>query len=295
MTAIRKEIEPAQAGLAALWMIGAIVSFSAMAVAGRALSSDLDTFEMMTYRSLIGVVIVVLMATLRGKLGEVTTRDLPRHAVRNIAHFAGQNLWLASLTLIPLAQVFALEFTSPLWVILLAPFLLGERFTLKKFGVVLCGFIGILIVAQPGATPLSLGTITAAGAAVCFALTAIFTKQLTRQHSVTCILFYLTTMQLLFGLVCAGFDGDIALPTAEGLPWIIVIGLGGLTAHFCITTAMTLAPATVVLPIDFARLPVIAIIGMVLYDEPLTWPVFLGAALIFGANYVNVATESRRT
>lgn len=295
MTTTSIQTEPAQAGLAALWMIGAIVSFSAMAVAGRALASDLDTFEMMTYRSIIGVVIVVSMATLRGKLDEITTRDLGRHAIRNVAHFAGQNLWLASLTLIPLAQVFALEFTSPLWVILLAPFLLGERFTLKKLGVVLCGFIGILIVAQPGTTPVSLGTLTAASAAICFALTGIFTKQLTRQHSVTCILFYLTTMQLVFGLVCAGYDGDFALPTAESLPWIIVIGLGGLTAHFCITTAMTLAPATVVLPIDFARLPVIAIIGMVLYDEPLTWPVFLGAALIFGANYVNVATESRRT
>lgn len=295
VTANPTQTEPAQAGLAALWMIGAIVSFSAMAVAGRALSSDLDTFEMMTYRSIIGFTIVVTVATLRGKLGDITTRDLPRHAARNLAHFAGQNLWFFSLTLIPLAQVFALEFTSPLWVILLAPVLLGERFTLKKLAVVLCGFIGILIVAQPGTTPISLGTVTAATAAICFALTGIFTKQLTRHHTVTCILFYLTAMQLVFGLICAGYDGDIALPTAAGLPWIIVIGLGGLTAHFCITTAMTLAPATVVLPIDFARLPVIAIIGMVLYDEPLTWPVFLGAALIFGANYVNVATESRRT
>ncbi|MGI3185353.1 DMT family transporter [Nioella aestuarii] len=276
-------------------MIGAIVSFSAMAVAGRALATDLDTFEMMTYRSIIGFTIVVGFATLRGKLGDITTRDLPRHAVRNLAHFAGQNLWFLSLTLIPLAQVFALEFTSPLWVILLAPFLLGERFTLKKLAVVLCGFIGILIVAQPGTTPISLGTVTAATAAICFALTGIFTKQLTRRHTVTCILFHLTAMQLMFGLICAGYDGDIALPTTIGLPWIIVIGLGGLTAHFCITTAMTLAPATVVLPIDFARLPVIAIIGMVLYDETLTWPVFLGAALIFGANYVNVVTESRRT
>lgn len=294
MTATPAQTEPAQAGLAALWMIGAIVSFSAMAVAGRALSSDLDTFEMMTYRSIIGFTIVVLVAASRGKLGEVTARDLPRHGIRNLAHFAGQNLWFYALTLIPLAQVFALEFTSPLWVILLAPLLLGERFTLKKLGVVLVGFIGILIVAQPGTTPLSLGTVMAATAAICFALTGIFTKQLTRHHSVTCILFYLTAMQLVFGLVCAGYDGDIALPTAEGLPWIIVIGLGGLTAHFCITTAMTLAPATVVLPIDFARLPVIAIIGMLLYDEPLTWPVFLGAALIFGANYVNVVSESRR-
>lgn len=294
VTAKPLTIEPAQAGRAALWMIGAIVSFSAMAVAGRELSSDLDTFEMMTYRSLIGLVIVVSIATLRGKLHQITTRDLPRHAIRNLTHFAGQNLWFLSLTLIPLAQVFALEFTSPLWVILLAPLLLGERFTLKKLAVVLCGFLGILIVAQPGTTPISLGTVLAALAAVCFALTGIFTKQLTRRNSVTCILFYLTAMQLVFGLVCAGHDGDISLPTAQGLPWIVVIGLGGLTAHFCITTAMTLAPATVVLPIDFARLPVIAIVGMVVYDEPLTWPVFVGAALIFGANYVNVITEARR-
>ena len=127
MTSKPLETEPAQAGLAALWMIGAIVSFSAMAVAGRALSSDLDTFEMMTYRSIIGLVIVVSVASLRGKLGEITTRDLPHHAIRNLAHFAGQNLWFFSLTLIPLAQVFALGFTSPIWVALLAPLFLNAQ------------------------------------------------------------------------------------------------------------------------------------------------------------------------
>ncbi len=293
MTAAGIIPETGQPGRAALWMIGAIVSFSAMAVAGRELASDLDTFEMMTYRSVIGVVIVVAAATMRGKLGEITTRQLGRHALRNIAHFAGQNLWLASLSLIPLAQVFALEFTSPLWVILLAPLLLGERFSARKLGVVVCGFAGILIIAQPGVTPVSLGTVTAAGAAVCFALTGILTKQLTRHASVTCILFYLTVMQLVFGLVCAGFDGDIALPTLATLPGIVVIGLGGLAAHYCITTAMTLAPATVVLPVDFARLPVIAMVGMLVYDEPIKMSVFLGALLIFGANYANVLAETR--
>lgn len=293
MTAAGIIPETGQPGRAALWMIGAIVSFSAMAVAGRELASDLDTFEMMTYRSVIGVVIVVAAATMRGKLGEITTRQLGRHALRNIAHFAGQNLWLASLSLIPLAQVFALEFTSPLWVILLAPLLLGERFSARKLGVVVCGFAGILIIAQPGVTPVSLGTVTAAGAAVCFALTGILTKQLTRHASVTCILFYLTVMQLVFGLVCAGVDGDIALPTLATLPGIVVIGLGGLAAHYCITTAMTLAPATVVLPVDFARLPVIAMVGMLVYDEPIKLSVFLGALLIFGANYANVLAETR--
>ena len=223
-----------------------------------------------------------------------------RSATSPIRADAGQNLWLASLSLIPLAQVFALEFTSPLWVILLAPLFLGERFrtcgsprSLRRFVVVLCGFLGILIIAQPGVTPVSLGTFTAAGAAVCFALTGIFTKQLTRHATVTCIMFYLTSMQLVFGLICAGYDGDIALPTLTTLPGIVVIGLGGLVAHFCITTAMTLAPATVVLPVDFARLPVIAIVGMMVYGEPLSWPVFLGAILIFGANYLNVVAEAR--
>lgn len=286
--------EAGQPGRAALWMLGAVLSFSAMAVAGRELSASLDTFEIMTYRSIVGVFLVVTLAAFRGKLREINAQRLGHHALRNLAHFAGQNLWLAALTLIPLAQVVALEFTNPLWLILLAPLLLGERFTARKLAVVLCGFLGVLIITRPGVTPVSLGSVMAAGAAVCFALTAVFTKQLTRTATVTCILFYLTTMQLVFGLVCAGYDGDIALPTLATLPGILVVGLSGLAAHFCITTAMTLAPATVVMPVDFARLPVIAVVGVVLYDEPLSWSVFLGAVLIFGANYVNVLSESRR-
>jgi len=280
-------------GRAALWMIGAIVSFSAMAVAGRALASNLDTFEMMTYRSLIGVVTVVTIGGLTGHLREITTRDLGHHAIRNIAHFTGQNLWFYSLTLIPLAQVFALEFTSPLWLTLLAPFFLGEKLTALKLAAVAAGFLGILLVAQPGAAPLSLGTFTAAASAVAFAFTGIFTKQLTARASVTCILFYLTTMQLAFGLITAGIDGDIALPTLANLPWILVIGFGGLTAHFCITTALSLAPATIVTPIDFGRLPVIALIGVWLYDEPISLAVLAGAVMIFGANYANIVIGAR--
>ena len=286
-------LTPMNPGRAALWMIGAIVSFSAMAVAGRALASNLDTFEMMTYRSLIGVVTVVTIGGLTGHLREITTRDLGHHAIRNIAHFTGQNLWFYSLTLIPLAQVFALEFTSPLWLTLLAPFFLGEKLTALKLAAVAAGFLGILLVAQPGAAPLSLGTFTAAASAVAFAFTGIFTKQLTARASVTCILFYLTTMQLAFGLITAGIDGDIALPTLANLPWILVIGFGGLTAHFCITTALSLAPATIVTPIDFGRLPVIALIGVWLYDEPISLAVLAGAVMIFGANYANIVIGAR--
>ncbi|MFA8384303.1 MAG: DMT family transporter [Pelagibaca sp.] len=278
---------------ACLWMIGAIVSFTSMAIAGRAVSLDLDTFEIMMYRSLIGVVIVVSVATVAGTLHQVRAQKLGLHFVRNISHFAGQNLWFYSITVIPLAQVFALEFTSPLWVMLLAPFVLGERLTRTQVIAAVIGFVGILIVTRPSPETFHIGLVTAAMAAIGFAGSAVFTRRLTRTETITCILFYLTVMQALMGIAFAGFDGDIALPTAANIPWVVVIAVAGLVAHFCLTTALSLAPATIVMPIDFARLPVIAIVGMLIYAEPLDPFVLLGAVLIFGANYFNIWSSTR--
>lgn len=286
--------DPARTLRAALWMLGAIVSFTSMAVAGREVSLELDTFEIMAYRSAIGVLLVVGVGWATGGLASVTRRHLGLHAARNIAHFTGQNLWFFALATIPLAQVFALEFTSPIWVTLMAPLFLGERLTPLKLVVVAAGFLGIVIVARPGVAPLDAGTVAALGAALGFATTAIFTKRLTGTQTVTCILFWLTTMQLVLGVACAGADGDIALPSAASLPWLVLIGCAGLAAHLCLTTALSLAPASVVMPMDFARLPVIAVIGMAAYAEPLDPLVFLGGAVIFGANYVNVISQRRR-
>ncbi|MEM1373768.1 MAG: DMT family transporter [Pseudomonadota bacterium] len=277
----------------ALWMIGAIFAFTAMAIAGRAVSFELDTFEIMMYRSFIGIAVVVGVARLAGTLGEVTTRNLGLHAARNLAHFFGQNCWFYALTLIPLAQLFALEFTSPIWVLLLAPVFLGERLSWAKVGFAALGFVGVLIVARPDFGSLEPGLVFGAAAAIGFAGSAIFTKLLTRTETITCILFYLTVMQAAFGVICAGFDGDIALPSATSVPWLVTIGLAGLVAHFCLTKALTLAPASVVMPVDFVRLPAIALIGMVVYQEPLDALVFLGAAVIFAANYLSILREAR--
>lgn len=278
---------------AAFWMIGAIASFSSMAVAGRELSSDLDTFEIMLYRSLIGVAIVLAVALLTGKLGQIRATNLRLHGIRNLAHFTGQNLWFFAITVIPLAQVFALEFTSPIWVVLLSPLILGERLTPMRVLTALIGFIGILIVARPSPDSLNIGVLAAALAAICFALTGVFTKKLTRTDPILTILFWLTVLQIVFGMITAGYDGDVALPSVETLPFIIVVGCAGLLAHFCLTNALALAPATVVMPIDFVRLPAIALVGMTLYGEPLDWYVLLGAAVIFTGNYLNIWHETR--
>ncbi len=278
---------------ACLWMIGAIASFTSMAVAGRAVSFELDTFEIMLFRSLLGIVIVVAVARYAGTWGQINTRNLGLQATRNLAHFTGQNLWFYALTVLPLAQVFALEFTTPIWAILLAPLILGERITKVGMFGALIAFLGILVVTRPGAVPLSPGILAAAGAAIGFAFSALFTRKLTRTETITCILFYLTTMQAVFGLIAAGFDGDIALPSAQTLPWLVLIGCAGLLAHFCLTTALSLAPANVVMPIDFVRLPVIVVVGVMVYAEPFDPWLVLGAVLIFAGNYVNLTLGQR--
>jgi drug/metabolite transporter (DMT)-like permease len=279
---------------AAIWMTGTIVSFSAMAVSGREISFELDTFEIMMYRSIIGLIIVLLLAKLFKTHREISTQNLSLHFYRNLSHFTGQNLWFYALTLIPFAQLFAFEFSVPLWVMLAAPFLLGERLTNIRIISILVGFIGILIVTRPWLAGLAPGIIPAALCAIGFACSVIFTKQLTQKVSITCILFWLTSMQLLMAVICAGYDGDISLPSSSNFIWIIIIGIGGLLAHFCITKALQLAPATVVTPIDFCRLPVIAAIGYVFYNEALDIFIIGGAIIIFIANYINIWSETKK-
>ncbi|MFQ6552268.1 DMT family transporter [Aestuariibius insulae] len=277
---------------AAFWMVGAILSFTTMAIAGRQLGGILDTFEIMLYRSLTGLPIVLVIATLTGSIATVGTSKAGAHLVRNVFHFTGQNLWFAAIALIPLAQVFALEFTSPIWAMLLTPLILRERLTAMNLLAGAIGFAGILLVTRPSASTLDIGTLAAAGAAIFFAITNLLTRKLTRTQSLTEILVYLTATQVVFGLVCAGYDGDIALPDLQTGPWLVLIGIAGLCAHLCLTTALTLALATIVMPMDFARLPLIAVVGWAVYGEALELAVLAGAAIIICANLLNLRASA---
>lgn len=275
-------------------MIGSITGFSLVAVSGRALAAGLDTFEVMLYRSLVGVMVLVAGAILTGQTAALRPTVMRLHFLRNLMHFAGQNLWLYALSLITLAQLCALEFSYPILVALAAPLFLGERLTSLRIGAALVGFAGILIVARPfGAGGLSVGLLAALLCAVGFAGAAIVTKKLTRQTSVLAILFWLTTMQSAFGFLCAVVDGQIALPPTALIPWVLAIGVGGLGAHLCLTKALSLAPASIVTPIDFLRLPLLALIGSLSYGEPLDLWVLIGGAVIFAANFINIRAETR--
>ena len=274
-------------------MLGSISAFIAMAIATRQIKGVHDTFEILAFRSVVGFVLVVAVGLMTGQLSRIRRDRLGGHVLRNMFHFTGQSLWFWAVTAIPLAQVFALEFTSPIWVILLSPLVLGERLTRMKLVAAGFGFAGVLIVAQPDFSDPNLGVLAAAGSAVFFASTTLMTKRLTKDEAVIGILFWLTLFQSLFGIVAAGHDGVVHWPTLQTLPWLGLIGVCGVLAHFSLTSALTLAPASFVMPIDFLRLPLIAVIGAMAYAEPLDPFVLVGGAVIFLGIWVSVRAELR--
>jgi drug/metabolite transporter (DMT)-like permease len=280
--------DPGQPLKAALWMGGAILSFTLMAVAGRAVQAELTTFQLMFWRSLIGFAVIVAIVQLRGAgLAAMRTAHPGLHLTRNVFHFAGQNLWFYGIVALPLAQLVALEFTMPIWVALLAPLVLGERLTPRRLAAAALGFVGVLIVAQPGLQPVGLGHLAGLASAVGFALNLLFTRMIMRHDQVLVVLFWMTLTQTVFGLALS-FWGGFTWPSTALIPWLVVVGITGLTAHYALSSALGLAPAATVAPMEFFRLPFIALVAMVLYAEPLDPFVFLGAAVIFAANWINL-------
>ena len=276
---------------AALWMLGTLSSFALMAIAGRQLSADLSTWEILAFRSAIGL-LIALVAAWRFGWHHLSSRQTGLQVVRNLGHFIGQYGWFYGLSLLPLAQVFALEFTSPIWAAILAPALVGERITPRRALVIAIGFIGIMIVIRPGAVPLSVGTVSVLIAAVSFAFAYLMTKRLMRTDTALTVVFYMSLVQLPLGLVPALFHW--VTPPLHLWPWLVIVGVAGLSAHFCLARAFSHADAVVVVPMDFLRLPLIAVAGLVFYGERLDPWILGGAAVIFAGNFLNVWGERHR-
>ena len=270
---------------AVFWMCGALVSFMAMAVSGRELSVELNTFQILFFRSLIGLFVIAALLQHSG-WAQVRTGNLGLQVIRNLVHFGGQYGWFYGVALIPLAQDFAIEFTTPIWTVILAAVILGERITPTRIAAVVLGFAGILLILRPGLEVVSVAALAVLAGAVGYATSHTLTKKLSATDSALAILFYMTVIQLPLGLLPSLTDWTV--PSVALWPWVVVVGLTGLSAHYCMVRAFRHADAVVVVPMDFLRLPLIAFVGLLLYGEPLDPWVFLGAGIICVGIYLNM-------
>ena len=288
-------IHPADIAWLSLWMTGTLLSFTVVAVSVRALAGTLSAFEMMSFRSAFGLAVMLALVAGRPALRrDLSRRRLRLHALRNTLHFASQTGWTVAVTLLPLATVFALEFTMPAWVALFAVLTLGERMSMARVGALAVCFVGVLVIVRPGLGGFQPAALIALGTAFAFALVAICTKKLVTTESTFAILFWMNLMQLPMNF--AGSDPLFVtrLEWWMALP-LLGIGIAGLTTHFCLTNAFRHGDASVVIPLDFLRVPFIAMIGALFYAEPLDGLVFAGGGLILAGIVWNLRSETRRT
>ena len=274
----------------ALWMGGAVLSFALMAVAVRELLRDMGILEILSLRTLVTLLLACALVPRNG-LAPLRTRRFPLHCARALVHLGGQFCWMYAISALTLATVFAIEFTMPVWVAVLAVFFLGERMNRGRIVMLVLGLAGIAIILRPGLGAFHPAALVMVLGSVFYAGNMIFTKRLSATDSALAVTFWMSAVQMPLTFLAA-WPGWVA-PQPADLPWIIAVGAGSFAAHYSMTRAMKLADATLVVPIDFLRLPLIAVVGAVLYGEPLEAATFIGAAVIFAGTYYSLSRESR--
>lgn len=280
------------------WMLGSLVSFAGVALSVRGLQGAMTVFEMLAVRNIGGLAILVAMAIFAPGADRTARMARPLvHLLRNLAHFAGQALWVWGVTVLPLAMVFALEFTTPAWVALFATLFLKERMTVARALAIALGFLGVVIILRPGLDGFRPEALAVVLAALFFGVQIVATKLLTGSNSTWTILFWMNLLQLPMNMI-ANWSLGHSPAIVGGLSWDIWlpalgIGVTGFLAHYCLTNAFRYGDATIVVPIDFLRLPLIALVGWLFFGETVEVPVLIGAAVVIGGVALGLLVEAR--
>ena len=275
-----------------LWMMGGLVSLSLMAIGARELAGQITTFQILFFRSVISLIVITLIIYKSKKTRLFSSKRIKLHIVRNVFHFVGQYGWFLGLGLLPLAHVFALEFTVPLWTLVIAAQFLKEDITIRKVIAVLFGVAGVYIILKPGIEIVDSASIIVLIAAIGYSVSHVTTKALSNTEDSLTVLFYMCLIQLPIGFLFT--MNDWVLPDSHQCFWLSIIGITALTAHYCITNAMKLAEAGIVVTLDFLRLPLIAVVGVIFYSEAFDVAVILGASLMFFGNLINLNSSKTK-
>ena len=267
-------------------MAGWLALMLIVAVAGRETLRELNVFQVMEVRTIFGLLMLYPLVRRHGGFAAMRTARPLQHVGRNLIHYGAQLGWFVALTLIPLGQVVAIEFTMPIWTAILAASFLGERMTAAKVAAIMLGVIGVIVIVRPATGEINPGQLIALAAAVGFGISIAMMKSLTRTEKTLAIIFWMLVIQS-----AAGFFPALYVwrwPSAYAWGWMVVLAFCGTFSHYCMARAMLHAEATVVLPMDFLRVPLTAVAGWLIYSERLDIYTVLGATLILTGNLLNL-------
>ena len=266
---------------AALLMLGSTVFFGLMAVAIKLASQTLHTFEIAFFRNFFGVVAALPLLYRHGP-SLLRTTQLPRYLVRCLIGIASMLCGFWAIGHLPLAQAVSLSYSTPIFVTIAAVIFLHEQVRARRWAAVGLGFLGVLVIVRPGTEGFSSATLVALAAAVLSGIVSIQIKQLSATEPADRIVLWTTLLWVPMSLVPALFVWT--WPQGITWLWVAAAGLMGTGGHMLWTRALKLGDVSALTPISFMQLPLVAVMGYLVFDEALDRWTVVGAAIIFGAN-----------
>ncbi len=266
-----------------IWMLGFMVSITIMAICIRELSYKYSSFEIQNFRNIFSIIIIYIVFLLKKNIN-LNSKQLKNNFIRNIFHFIGQSAWTWGLTVLPLATVFSLEFTMPIWAAIISILIFKEKISLNKIFFLFLGLIGTWIILVPDTRYIEFSNIIVLFSAITYAFAHNYTKELTKTDSILSILFFMSIIQLPLSFIGSIMMGNMQFNIIQEVPLILLLTVTSLLAHYSLSSALKTSDATIILPIDYIRLPIIVIVGWYYYNEIITNNVIIGSILIiFGA------------
>jgi drug/metabolite transporter (DMT)-like permease len=266
-----------------IWMLGFMVNITIMAICIRELSYKYSSFEIQNFRNIFSIIIIYIVFLLKKNIN-LKSKQLKTNFIRNIFHFIGQSAWTWGLTVLPLATVFSLEFTMPIWAAIISILIFKEKISLNKIFFLFLGLIGTYIILVPDTGYIKFSNIIVLFSAITYAFAHNYTKELTKTDSILSILFFMSIIQLPLSFIGSIMIGDMQFNIIQEMPLILLLTVTSLLAHYSLSSALKTSDATIILPIDYIRLPIIVIVGWYYYNEIITNNVIIGSILIiFGA------------
>ncbi|WP_183073731.1 DMT family transporter [Stenotrophomonas rhizophila] len=262
-------------------MLGSTLAFGLMAIAIRYATRYVPTQEVAFFRNAFGL-LALLPMLIRPGSAPLKTQQLPRYFLRSAIGLASMLCAFWAIGHLPISQAISLSYSTPLFVTIAAVLWLGETVRMRRWAAVIIGFIGVLIIVRPGSTTFTPGTLVAVGAAVLSSLVAIQIKQLTRVDSADTVVFYTYVFWVPLSLVPALFVW--VWPTGLAWVWLVATGVLGTLGQLLWTRALRLGEVSALTPISFMQLPLVSLLGWLLFNETLDRWTVIGAGIILGAN-----------
>tara|TARA_B100000700_G_C14997281_1_gene834496 strand:- start:24 stop:917 length:894 start_codon:yes stop_codon:yes gene_type:complete len=273
------------------WMLIAVAGLAGIVIAVRALKPDIGITEILFLRALIGLIFISVFMIPRYGYKTLLTKRLPFQILRNLTHVGAQYCVFFAVISVPLAVVTSIEYTIPALTAAIAAMTIGERVKIYRWISMAVSFAGVLIIIRPGFVPVSIPTLMVILGAILFSAQNVMVKVLSQYESAGTMVF---TMNLIQSLILVGPAIYFwVTPEWHHLPWLLLLGTSGIITHFCISKALVLIDTSVCFPLDFLRLPFIALVAYLLWDETFSPWVLIGALVIFSSTYFSVRRETK--